>query len=160
MTKCCPRGEALSENLTSCAPLPDDPDLALTSLLPSRMIRSSAQFPPMPTGHYHLQTEDMASLCDGGSRLTLVPQDLFTDGTMTVEHEGNYTRIQYACTDRVSVEGEVMGMVALVCEEDLHVTIPKCCHDGEIFSHEDMECVTSHVNKFSASELYGEHEVT
>ena len=160
ITKCCQRGEALSEDFTSCSPLPGVDDLAMTSLLPSRMIRSSSLFHPMPTGHYHLQFENMSSLCDGGNTLTLAPQGLFTDGTMAVVHEGNFTMIHYACTDKALMGTEVAGMVALVCEADLHVTIPKCCHQGEIFSHDEMECVASRENKFSTAELYGENEVS
>ena len=113
----------------------------------------------MPTGHYHLMSANMSRLCDGGNTVTLVPQGLFTDGTMSVEHEGNFTLVHYACVDRVMVDGDVMEVVALVCEEDLHVTIPKCCHEGEIFSHDELECVSSRVSKFSTAELYGETEV-
>ena len=159
VTKCCQRGEALSEDYSSCAPLPDGDDLAMSSLMPSRMIRTSAHFPPMPTGHYHLLFENMSSLCEGGNTLSLAPQGLFTDGTMSVEHEGNFSLVHYSCTDRVLVDGEVWGLVALVCEADLHLTIPKCCHQGEIFSHTEMECVSSRVSKFSTAKLYGETEV-
>ena len=159
VTKCCPRGEALSEDHTSCAPLPDGDDLTMSSLMPSRMIRTSSHFPPMPTGHYHLLFENMTSLCEGGNTLSLAPQGLFTDGTMSVEHEGNFTLVHYSCTDRVLVDGEVWGLVALVCEADLHLTVPKCCHQGEIFSHKEMECVSSRVSKFSTAELYGQTEV-
>ena len=159
ITKCCQRDEALSEDYSSCAALPDGHDPALSSLLPSRMIRTVTHFPPMPTGHYHLMSANMSTLCDGGNTLPLVPQGLFTDGTMSVEHEGNFTLVHYACTDRVLVDGDVMELVALVCEEDLHVTIPKCCHEGEIFSHEELECVSSRVSRFTTSDLYGETEV-
>ena len=123
------------------------------------MIRSASQLPPMPTGHYHLQFANMSSLCSGGRRLTFVPETLFTDGTMSMVYEESFAMVQYECIDRVVTEGGMSDIVALVCEGDLHVTIPKCCHLGEVFSHEEGECVSSRMSKFSIRELYGESEV-
>ena len=121
LTKCCPREQLLSPDLTECVALPEgEPAHSLVTLLPPRWILDHSSL--LPTGCVHEEHLTPAALCPG-LRAQALPVMHVTTGGQALTDAG-LTKID--CIDRqLTTSQMVTELAAVTCK----VGVNKCCHE-------------------------------
>ena len=114
-----------------------------------------------PTGQYHLAHSLFPGVCNGSGFTDVIPEQFTTNGEVTIMVEAEFTMTEYACADRVKIDGteEVTDVTALICIDEDIVEIEKCCPGKRVFSLTKQHCVHSKAQQHTWSP-YSQFDIT
>ena len=157
ISKCCSKNQVLNQALSDCVDIPSK--INERNWIPPRSIVSSQNW--RPTGQYHLAHSLFPGVCNGSGFMDVIPEQITTNGEVTIMVEAEFTMTEYACADRVKIDGteEVTDVTALICIDKDIVEIEKCCPGKRVFSLTKQHCVHSKAQQHTWSP-YSQFDIT